>query len=425
MTIDTNPSIQPAANVPANAPERGPGPARRPDEAPRDEAFVWLLGQFAQVATARASRNGSMSLDVGRAPEGDGNRAGAQGLPPKGVEGALSGANHDTRPAPRPRPSKAPGAPAGRDGNTARAGAGAGTPPRAGGESPAPSEPEGPGSPLYRKSAGASTPREGGPTNAEGARPGGDIAHAAGRASATRAGLPLARAEQTGVAALSRASGQAQPSGATAGPGSGARAPAASTAPQAQRAQAGPNRGDSQALLAGFRTQLAQGLGAALRQGRGEVTIKISPRTLGDVQVRIRVEQGAVTATIRPATVEARALLEQSVDSLRHTMEARGLTVGRIEIEPAPATREGQHHGAQTAQDAPDGRTAGQEGRPGGERRPAEPETGGRGAGRGPGDEAAPSEPEALHPRGRAGGPGVVYGVADGAARIVMVDALA
>ncbi len=172
-----------------------------------------------------------------------------------------------------------------------------------------------------------------------------------------------------------------------------------------------------------FRAQLAQGLGAALRRGTGEVTLRLRPDSLGELHIHLTVTRSTVDARIRATTTEAHRLLEQSVDTLRAALEARGLHVGRIDVEPVEQAREGPP-----------------------------PESGGQPPGfhAGPGQEregGAPKEPaRESEPRGGAAGvradpqddgsaeamahgvmehPGVVYGVADGAARIVMVDALA
>ena len=179
-------------------------------------------------------------------------------------------------------------------------------------------------------------------------------------------------------------------------------------------------------IMTAFRAQVAQGLSAALRQGRGDVMLRLTPKALGELRIELRAREGLVDARLRPATDEARGLLERSVDTLRHALEARGLRVGRIEIEQVPESKDGslvrqqdQHPGSQ------DGR-AGAEGEQG-RHHPAEP---GGGDGRGgagvrhTAEDVSGNEGEGQNTTRMAGGPGVVYGVADGAARIVMVDAL-
>jgi len=206
--------------------------------------------------------------------------------------------------------------------------------------------------------------------------------------------------------------------------GGKANGPSLLTTPPKTAAQ-NPANGGSRTMTA-FRAQVAQGLSAALRQGSGDVTLRLTPKALGELRIELRVRDGSVDARLRPATDEARGLLERSVDTLRHALEARGLRVGRIEIEQVPESKDGslvrhqdQHPGGQNGR-------AGAEGEQG-RHHPAEP---GGGDGRGgagvrhTAEDAPGGEAEVQNTIRMAGGPGVVYGVADGAARIVMVDAL-
>ena len=138
--------------------------------------------------------------------------------------------------------------------------------------------------------------------------------------------------------------------------------------------------------------------------------------------MRLRVKGSTVDAHIRPSTAQAHRLLEQSVDALRHSFEARGLQVGRIEIEQPPAGREGHgdgtHHGNPSG---PEGQFGmGRES----EERPEDSAADGGARPAGGDDSRAEEAEETAMPEGY-GRPGIVYGVADGAARIVMIDALA
>ena len=181
-----------------------------------------------------------------------------------------------------------------------------------------------------------------------------------------------------------------------------------------------PNHAHAPKETAMFRAQLAQGLGAALRQGKGEVTLRLRPHSLGELQVRLHIRDGTVDAQIKPTTHQAHRLLEQSVEALRHAFEARGLQPGRIEIQSPPEGKEADS-GGQHAQ------PQGQEGQRGGgseDRSPEESADGERSGHAGGGPGAAGEEETAAAPDGY-GSPGVVYSVADGAARILMVDALA
>ncbi len=233
-------------------------------------------------------------------------------------------------------------------------------------------------------------------------------------AAATRAGRP-GGPQNPGVAGVGKTGGAAVGAGSAGGlfaelQSQAKRAAQATVVRQTAR-QPSPQQSEA------FRAQLMQGLSAALRQRRGQVTLRLRPDSLGELEVRLQVKGSTVNARITPSTVEAQRLLEQNIDSLRQSFEARGLQPGRIEVQP-PTEGKDAHAGG--------GGPGGQDGLSGGggeERRSPEEPAGGRGAGGVPtargweGEE--PAAPERL------GSPGVVYGVADGAARIVMVDALA
>ncbi|MBK7405775.1 MAG: flagellar hook-length control protein FliK [Phycisphaerales bacterium] len=212
------------------------------------------------------------------------------------------------------------------------------------------------------------------------------------------------------------AGGQQSMLGSPLGTGTG-RGPASAR----RAAQSAPTRASGQA----FRTQLVQGLAAALRRGTGEVVLKLRPASLGDVRVQLQLKGSSVDARIRASTSQAHQLLESSVDSLRAALESRGLHVGRIEIEPAPnSPNPGAEHTLGEGREQPGlgGSGAGGEHAGGAPRDSAGPgEGGGAPADEGAREDGSPGDPVL----GLVSHPGVVYGVADGAARIVMVDALA
>jgi len=91
-----------------------------------------------------------------------------------------------------------------------------------------------------------------------------------------------------------------------------------------------------------------RGLGAALAQRGGEMTIRLAPQALGAVRISMTVAQGVVTANFTPETAEAARLLRGGLDSLRESIESRGLQVDRIRVATAPA---------QAASDANDARS--------------------------------------------------------------------
>jgi len=83
--------------------------------------------------------------------------------------------------------------------------------------------------------------------------------------------------------------------------------------------------------------QIARGLAGALRQGGGVVTLRLTPEHLGQLKLDMRIEGSSVSATLTPSSEPARQLLEDSTGALKAALEARGLTVERIEVAPVRA----------------------------------------------------------------------------------------
>jgi flagellar hook-length control protein FliK len=81
-----------------------------------------------------------------------------------------------------------------------------------------------------------------------------------------------------------------------------------------------------------FEAQVGRGLAQALRTGSGEVTLRLRPDNLGQLNVRVQVTDSRVTATFEARSVEAVRLLEGSRDALRQQLESRGLSVERIDV---------------------------------------------------------------------------------------------
>ena len=102
---------------------------------------------------------------------------------------------------------------------------------------------------------------------------------------------------------------------------SAASAPAAQSTPNLDAAQASATRG----------------LAAAVQQRGGSVTIRLSPESLGNLKIEMSLQHGSVTVDLRAATPEAHELLSQSIGTLRSSLEARGLSVERLNVHLAPA----------------------------------------------------------------------------------------
>ncbi len=100
-----------------------------------------------------------------------------------------------------------------------------------------------------------------------------------------------------------------------------------------------------------FVAQVWRGLAAALSQKESgaarEVTLRLQPRSLGQLKVHLTLQApaegqagaGSLAARFEASTPEARDLLSGSLGSLRATLESRGLTVQNLAVHltPSPA----------------------------------------------------------------------------------------
>jgi hypothetical protein len=87
--------------------------------------------------------------------------------------------------------------------------------------------------------------------------------------------------------------------------------------------------------------QAARGMAQALKDGNGTITLNLQPPRLGQLKVHLTMQDASLTARIEPTSAAARQLLMDSQHSLRAALEARGLSVERIEVEavkPPPHT---------------------------------------------------------------------------------------
>lgn len=152
------------------------------------------------------------------------------------------------------------------------------------------------------------------PTNATTALAGGQAAGVSGKIDATPG------------AASGAASGKADPMAAL---GTlGARSSRVRFTPELPSNQAAPR-------AASLPDQVARGLATLLRHQGGRVTIRLTPETLGQIKINLKIEDARVWATFQPSSDASRDAINQSLASLRASLEARGLVVERLEVVPA------------------------------------------------------------------------------------------
>ena len=104
----------------------------------------------------------------------------------------------------------------------------------------------------------------------------------------------------------------------------------------------------------------------------GAMSIRLDPPGLGTVRIRLSVTSSGVRASFITSGESARQLLEHSMPLLQKSLEAKGLNVERMSVQPGPqsnptgrgdsqASGHGPAHeqGGQGRQDAADGQSRG------------------------------------------------------------------
>lgn len=86
-----------------------------------------------------------------------------------------------------------------------------------------------------------------------------------------------------------------------------------------------------------FQAVLARGLAAAMRARGGEVAMKLEPRSLGTLRIRLEFAGTRVSGVLEASNAPARDLLDRSLAVLRAGLEARGLNADGLEVRLADA----------------------------------------------------------------------------------------
>lgn len=91
--------------------------------------------------------------------------------------------------------------------------------------------------------------------------------------------------------------------------------------------------------------QALRGMLAAVKKNGGTLVMRLDPDHMGRLRVRIEIHEQRVTATLDAGSEPARRLLEETRDTLRAALEARGLSVERVEVrhDPGLAPPQGAH----------------------------------------------------------------------------------
>ncbi len=91
----------------------------------------------------------------------------------------------------------------------------------------------------------------------------------------------------------------------------------------------------------GVTQQIVQSLRTQLRGGIGEAVIRLKPEHLGEVTINVRVERGAVEATVTASLPAVREWLEAQEPLVRQHLADQGLSLTRLRVEPDGSSPDG------------------------------------------------------------------------------------
>lgn len=81
--------------------------------------------------------------------------------------------------------------------------------------------------------------------------------------------------------------------------------------------------------------QLSKGVAVAVNEHHSEMKIVMHPESLGEVTVRVQVEEGKVSTTMDVQQTQVKQTIEANIPQLREALSAKGLTMERIEVTTA------------------------------------------------------------------------------------------
>jgi flagellar hook-length control protein FliK len=89
--------------------------------------------------------------------------------------------------------------------------------------------------------------------------------------------------------------------------------------------------------------QLVQSMRLQFRDGIGEAVLKLRPEHLGSVQISLRIENGAIKATVQAELPAVRLWLESQQETLKNSLADQGLRLERFVVEPDGERQAAQH----------------------------------------------------------------------------------
>ncbi len=108
---------------------------------------------------------------------------------------------------------------------------------------------------------------------------------------------------------------------------------------------------EGQALRESVMSQIVQRASYVFQNGaQGEVRIFLRPENLGDLQMKVKIEQDVVTAKFTATSNEVKAIIENNLGQLKQALDQMGIKVGKFEVQVN--TGSGQQQAQQGPQDA-------------------------------------------------------------------------
>jgi flagellar hook-length control protein FliK len=81
--------------------------------------------------------------------------------------------------------------------------------------------------------------------------------------------------------------------------------------------------------------QLSKGVSVAVNEQHSEMKIVMHPESLGEVTLRVQVEEGKVSTSMDVQQTQVKQTIEANIPQLREALSAKGLTMDRIEVTTA------------------------------------------------------------------------------------------
>jgi hypothetical protein len=86
----------------------------------------------------------------------------------------------------------------------------------------------------------------------------------------------------------------------------------------------------------------SRGMNALASQRGGSLTMRLDPPGLGQVVIRMTVSDGVVQAELHASNSAGRVVMERGLETLRASLESRGLTVERLSVQASSTSSESQ-----------------------------------------------------------------------------------